>query len=216
MMYDLHTHTLLSDGELLPTELIRRMAVLGYDVMAITDHVDRSNITATIRAIERVRPSAEAFGISLLTGVEITHVPPADITLLAKEAKNEGADIVVVHGETPVEPVATGTNAVACSCEYVDILAHPGLIREEDAMAAAENGIFLEITARGGHNRTNGFVARVAEKCGCNLVIDSDAHAPGDLMTGVSREVIAQGAGIPEEMRDKALNLKTNRFNFFS
>ena len=29
-MYDLHTHTILSDGEMLPIELIRRMAVMGY------------------------------------------------------------------------------------------------------------------------------------------------------------------------------------------
>ena len=28
-MYDLHTHSILSDGEMLPIELIRRMAVIG-------------------------------------------------------------------------------------------------------------------------------------------------------------------------------------------
>ena len=39
-MYDFHTHTLLSDGDLLPTELLRRMQVLGYTVVGITDHVD--------------------------------------------------------------------------------------------------------------------------------------------------------------------------------
>ena len=42
-MYDLHTHSILSDGEMLPIELIRRMAVLGYTTVAITDHVDPSN-----------------------------------------------------------------------------------------------------------------------------------------------------------------------------
>src|SRR5208282_6217393 len=42
-LYDLHTHTILSDGEMLPSELVRRMAVMGYTTVAITDHVDTSN-----------------------------------------------------------------------------------------------------------------------------------------------------------------------------
>ncbi|WP_429885909.1 PHP domain-containing protein, partial [Geoalkalibacter halelectricus] len=43
-MIDLHTHTLFSDGELIPAELIRRAAVAGYTALAITDHVDLSNL----------------------------------------------------------------------------------------------------------------------------------------------------------------------------
>lgn len=211
-MYDLHTHTILSDGELLPCELLRRMAVLGYHTVAITDHVDLSNISGTIAAVERVRSSAEEYGIRLLTGVEITHVPPPEIPILARRAKDEGADIVVVHGETVVEPVAPGTNMAACTCEYVDLLAHPGLITPAEAKEAAERNIFLEITARGGHNRTNGHVVRVAGQTGCALVVDSDAHGPGDLMSQRAREVIASGAGLLPEGVDRILTLKTNRF----
>ena len=211
-MYDLHTHTILSDGELLPCELIRRMAVLGYQTVGITDHVDMSNITSTICAVERIRSSAEEYGIRLLTGVEITHVPPVEIPKLAHLAKDEGADIVVVHGETVVEPVTPGTNRSACTCEYVDILAHPGMITIEEGKEAAERGIFLEITARSGHNRTNGHVARVARETGCSLVVDSDAHAPGDLMTERARELIALGSGISPEKAREILTLKTNRF----
>lgn len=211
-MYDFHTHTLLSDGELLPTELLRRLKVAGYSAVAITDHVDRSNIAETITAIERVRPSAEEMGIRLLTGVEITHVPPAEIGELADFAKKNGAEIVVVHGESPVEPVAPGTNHAACSSPDVDILAHPGLINQEDAMLAAKNNIALEITARGGHNRANGYIARISEECGCIIVIDSDAHHPGDLMSDVARKVIAKGAGIKPEIVNELLSIRTNRF----
>jgi histidinol phosphatase-like PHP family hydrolase len=75
-MYDLHTHTILSDGELLPVELIRRMAVIGYGTVAITDHVDASNVTEVVNALRQVRNSAKLFGVELLCGVEITHVPP--------------------------------------------------------------------------------------------------------------------------------------------
>ncbi|WP_319539379.1 histidinol phosphate phosphatase domain-containing protein [uncultured Methanospirillum sp.] len=211
-MYDLHTHTILSDGELLPCELIRRMAVLGYDTVGITDHADASNISTIISSIEKIRGSAEEYGVRLLTGVEITHVPPSEIRRLAKQAKEEGADIVVVHGETVVEPVAPGTNMQACTCEHVDILAHPGLITKEDAAEAAERDIFLEITARGGHNRTNGHVAMVAGETGCNLVVDSDAHAPGDLMSERMKELVIRGAGVPSGRASEILNLKTNRF----
>jgi len=211
-MYDLHTHTIISDGELLPCELIRRMAVLGYETVGITDHADMSNISSTISAIERIRSSAEEFGVTLLTGVEITHVPPSEIHRLAKQAKDEGADIVIVHGETVVEPVAPGTNMQACTCENVDVLAHPGLITREEAEEAAERGIFLEITARGGHNRTNGHVVRIAEAVCCNLVVDSDAHTPSDLMSARARELVVRGAGVSPEHAAGILTLKTNRF----
>ncbi len=158
-MYDLHTHTILSDGELLPCELIRRMAVLGYDTVGITDHADASNISTIISSIEKIRGSAEEYGVRLLTGVEITHVPPSEIRRLAKQAKEEGADIVVVHGETVVEPVAPGTNMQACTCEHVDILAHPGLITKEEAADrhartgchARDNGTGVGITAQTGY-----------------------------------------------------------------
>ena len=145
-LYDLHTHSILSDGEMLPIELIRRMAVLGYTTVAITDHVDTSNTTSVIQSLDLVRESAKIFGVRLLCGVEITHVPPSQIAGLAKSAKDSGADIVIVHGETTVEPVAPGTNHAACTCRYVNVLAHPGLITREDAILAAKNGIALEIT----------------------------------------------------------------------
>ena len=44
MRADLHTHTVYSDGELIPAELVRRAMVLGHDVIAITDHVDMTNV----------------------------------------------------------------------------------------------------------------------------------------------------------------------------
>lgn len=210
-MYDLHTHTIHSDGELLPTELIRRAAVLGYDTIAITDHADRSNLSQLIRMTEAVRSSAEEFGVRLLTGVEITHVPPREIPELARLAKNEGAEIVVVHGETVVEPVCRGTNAAACGCEHVDILAHPGLIAVEDALSAVQNGVLLEITSRGGHNRTNGHVLKIAGEAGCGLVVDSDTHAPGDLMTKEARKTVAVGAGMNPDAADNVLSEITVR-----
>ena len=85
-LYDLHTHSILSDGEMLPIELIRRMAVLGYSIVAITDHVDTSNTVPVIATLKLVQESARLFGVRLLCGVEITHVPPTQIAGLARQA----------------------------------------------------------------------------------------------------------------------------------
>ena len=211
-LYDLHTHSILSDGEMLPIELIRRMAVLGYTTVAITDHVDASNTTSVIESLNQVRESAKIFGVKLLCGVEITHVPPSQIADLAKLAKTQGADIVIVHGETPVEPVAAGTNHAACTCKYVNVLAHPGLITKEDAFLAAKNGIALEITSRGGHNRTNGHVVLVARETSCQIVVDSDAHAPHDLLDERAKFVVAKGAGLTDAECKQVISLNIDQF----
>ncbi|MGA2934376.1 MAG: histidinol phosphate phosphatase domain-containing protein [Methanomicrobiales archaeon] len=213
-MYDLHTHSTLSDGDMLPIELVRRAAVLGYRTLAITDHVDSGNLSQVIAAQIPLKDLAAAFGVTLLTGVEITHVPPSYIPLLARRAKDEGADIVLVHGETVVEPVAPGTNLAACTCREVDLLAHPGLITAEVAREAACRGIALEITSRAGHNRTNGHVVLEARSAECTIVVDSDAHGPHDLMEGGAREAVARGAGLSAPEAAAALTLNIEKWLF--
>ena len=210
-MYDLHTHTILSDGEMLPIELIRRMAVVGYTTVAITDHADHSNIQEILATLVKVRESAQIYGVRLLCGVELTHVPPSQIASLAKSAKELGADIVIVHGETTVEPVAPGTNHAACGCRYVNVLAHPGLITIKDARLAAKNGIALELTSRGGHNRTNGHVAQIALEAGCQLVVDSDAHAPHDILDEQAKFIVAKGAGLTDAQCKEVISLNIDQ-----
>ncbi|NYT07402.1 MAG: histidinol phosphate phosphatase domain-containing protein [Methanomicrobiales archaeon] len=209
-MYDLHTHSSLTDGELIPIELVRRMAVLGYSTVAITDHADPANLHFLISAVRKVKDAAGLYGVKLLCGVELTHIPPAMIASCAREARTCGADIVVVHGETTVEPVAEGTNTAACTCTDVDILAHPGLITVEDAEAAREFGVALEITSRGGHNRTNGHIVTVAREAGCSLVVNSDAHGPRDLLDERAKFLVARGAGLKKEECARVLALNTN------
>lgn len=128
-------------------------------------------------------------------GVELTHIPPDLISPLTLRARALGAQIVLVHGETVVEPVPPGTNQRAIAAG-VDILAHPGLIAEEEVIQAREKMVFLEITARKGHSLTNGHVARLAQKVGASLVFNTDAHAPDDLISRDSALKIAMGAGL--------------------
>jgi histidinol phosphatase-like PHP family hydrolase len=205
MMIDLHTHTLFSDGELTPSELVRRAKVNGYQAIALTDHADFTNIELLLGGAKKARYLEEGYDIKVLAGVEITHVPPKLILNLARLAKELGAEIVVVHGESPVEPVAALTNLAAVECEDVDILAHPGFITEEEARLAADNGVCLEITSRYGHNVTNGHVALMAKQAGAKLVVDTDTHSPEDLVTREKALAVARGAGLTLQEAQVAL-----------
>ncbi|MCL2143735.1 MAG: PHP domain-containing protein, partial [Methanomassiliicoccaceae archaeon] len=61
MRIDLHTHTILSDGELTPSELVRRAMVLGHDAIAITDHVDMTNVDLVVPAILKAAELGEDY-----------------------------------------------------------------------------------------------------------------------------------------------------------
>ncbi|MFB0532193.1 MAG: histidinol phosphate phosphatase domain-containing protein [Desulfatiglandales bacterium] len=204
-MVDLHTHSLFSDGELLPSELVRRLENMGYSCVAITDHVDVSNLDFVIpRLINVARDLNQRQSVKVIPGAEITHVPPGLIESLVKKARELGAEIVLAHGETIIEPVAKGTNRAAI-LSGVDILAHPGLIEVEDLRLATERGVYLEISARHGHSFTNGYVARWAKEFGARLVLNSDAHSPHDLMTRQFSQMVAHGTGLGENAFEEML-----------
>lgn len=206
MVSDFHTHTTLSDGVLLPMELIRRCIVNGYAALGIADHSSASTMGRVVREVRRDCALAQQYwGFSAFPGIELTHVPAASIGELAAEARRMGAAHVVVHGQSPVEPVEPGTNLAAVSCEDVDVLAHPGDLTEEEARLAAENGVFLELTAKDGHSLGNGRVARVALDAGAKLVVNSDGHTPGQLLTEEKARKIARLAGLTHAQVEQAL-----------
>ncbi len=194
-MIDLHVHSVFSDGELTPSEIVRRCSELGYRGVAITDHVDFTNVQTVLSSLEKMKDYRDDYEIPLLIGVEITHVPPKLIGRAVELAWKEGAEIVIVHGETVVEPVKEGTNYYAVQ-EEIDVLAHPGLIDLKTAEIAKENGVYLEITTRKGHCLTNGYVAKIAEEVGCELVLNNDAHSPEDFVSVDLAEKILRGAGV--------------------
>lgn len=197
-MIDLHTHSLFSDGVLVPSELVRRAVMKGYEVIAVTDHTDASNLDFVIpRVAAACRELGRRWNITALPGVELTHIPPETFADLVPKARSLGAVIVVAHGETLVEPVHPGTNRAAVEAG-VDILAHPGLITKEEAELAKQKCVFLEITSRKGHSLSNGHVAAMAALTGARLVIDTDTHEPGDLITDDFARAILSGAGLSE------------------
>jgi histidinol phosphatase-like PHP family hydrolase len=208
---DLHSHTIFSDGELIPSELARRAEHKGLKGIGITDHADASNMDFIIPRIKKAAEELnKTLDIMIIPGIEITHVPPVLIKDAAQKARSLGAAIIIVHGETIAEPVAQGTNHAALESD-IDVLAHPGLISMEDVLLAKKRGIFLEITARKGHSLANGHVAQLAKQAGAGLVVNTDTHAPGDLIDDHQARLVVQGAGLKEtdfnDMQENALSL---------
>lgn len=194
---EFHTHTFFSDGFLSPIELIRRAYVLGDDVVALTDHVDCTNIEHVLGCQLKLG-DRDFWGVKVLVGVELTHTPVKDICEMVDTARGLGAQIVVGHGETPCEPVEEGSNRAYIE-GGVDVLAHPGNLSVEDTQLAADAGVFLELTSREGHREGNPFVAGAALEAGADLVVDTDAHRPEDLITQGQALQVALDAGLCEE-----------------
>ena len=63
--YDLHCHSTASDGILTPTEVVLRAHEKGVNVLALTDH-------DTVAGVPEARKQAEALGIPLINGVELS------------------------------------------------------------------------------------------------------------------------------------------------
>ena len=213
MIYDFHTHTFLSDGVNSPIELIRFACAYGYGCIGISDHVSYSNLENIICSIKADCKLAEKYwSIKVIPGVELTNVPAESIDSMAKEAKEAGAMMVLVHGETIVEEVEEGTNLAAVNSKYVDLLAHPGLLTMEEAKLAAMNGIFIEITSRTGHSLCNGRVVQVGREAGVRFLLNSDSHTHNDLYKGDFQKEIALGSGLSGREYEEII--KSNQKNF--
>jgi histidinol phosphatase-like PHP family hydrolase len=200
MICDFHTHTFYSDGSLSPLELIRRASAAGYHAIALTDHVGQGSLVRVLQEIrEDCALATDHWDILAIPGVELTHLPPQVLPEAARRAKELGASIVVVHGETLIEPVIKGTNLAAVQCPFVDILAHPGHLTLEEAELACHNGVFIEITTRQGHCLANSQVANIATQAGARLLLNSDAHDPEDLLDQDIICTTARAAGFEDD-----------------
>ena len=194
-----HTHTFFSDGVLSPVELVRRAYVSGHGLICMTDHADFTNLEHVLNCQNKILGNI-SWDIDVRVGVELTHIPVDKMEGLAGKARDFGAQVVIVHGESPVEPVEVGTNEMAVSLKEVDILAHPGnTLTVEQAEKARENEVFLELTTRRGHSQGNKHVVKVGLEAGAGFIVDTDAHEPDDFITFEQALKVAEEAGLPKE-----------------
>jgi len=213
MIYDFHTHTFLSDGKNSPIELVRFAVVCGYRCIALTDHGSYSNLDFIISRIKKDCELAEKYwDINAIPGVELTNVPSKSIDDMAGAARELGAKIVAVHGESITENVEPGTNMEAVKSKYIDFLAHPGMLKLEEAKLAAQNGIFIEISSRVGHSLTNGLVVSIGREAGVKFLINSDAHSHNDLFRSGMQERVGLGSGLRKDEIEEIYNKNYKEF----
>ena len=199
-IFDFHTHTTISDGHAAPLVMARRCLENGYGAYVCSDHVDETSVERRVPEIVAACQEVEReLELPAIPAVEVTRVPPERVAAVAARARSLGARLVVVHGETLGDFPQPGLNLAAARCADVDILGHPGLISNQAAEAARENGIHLEISAAGLHGLTNGHVAKVAVSLGAHLVLDSDAHRPEVLLTAQRAQNLLEGSGLEVE-----------------
>ncbi len=203
--YDFHSHTFLTDGRASATDMWREADVLGHQALAVTDHVALEDPKPLLDRLRQEAAAWEGEELTTLIGVEVTMIPPRKIPDVVRAARRAGAEIVIVHGETPANPVPMGTNRAAVELNEVDVLAHPGFLTVSDAELAKAHDVVLELTARALHMVTNGHVARTALEVGNDLVVDSDAHATDQLVSAAHARQVARGAGVPDSAVTRVL-----------
>lgn len=195
----------------MPSEMAIRYAAAGYKIIAVTDHADYSNIEFVVKSTLRFTKHWPAYSpIKVLPGIELTHLPLAQFAPLARFARKQGIKIIIGHGESPVEPVIEGTNRAALESD-IDILAHPGEISRQDIKLAKKRNIFLEVTSRAGHCRSNSWVIKHALDVNAPLILNHDSHGPEDIITPKETLDNALKSGLTRSKISK-INLRVMRF----
>jgi putative hydrolase len=196
-------HSDWSDGGSDIREMAEAAKELGHAYFVLTDHSPRltvANGLSTERLLaqleEVARLNAELAPFRILTGIEVDILP--DGSLDQTDAILSRLDLVVgsVHSELRM-PSAPMTRRLvsALANPHLDILGHltgrmvtgkrhrpPSEFDAEIVFAAAARfDKAIEINSRPERLDPPKRILRLAVEAGCRFVIDSDAHAPGQL-----------------------------------
>lgn len=198
---DLHAHTDWSDGHASITEMAVAAKARGYEYLAITDHSPRitvvnglgpERLVAQRRMIDAA--NGEVDGITVLQGIEVDILE--DGTLDLPDDALAALDLVIAspHVKLRMERAAMTERMVrAVRHPHVDIVGHPtgrrpgsraGADYDFEAVfrEAASNGVVMEIDCDPARMDLSPELAALAASCGCRLSLDSDAHAPDQLV----------------------------------
>jgi putative hydrolase len=224
---DCHTHSTWSDGGSPIDEMARAARDLGHEYMVLTDHSPRLTVAKGLSA-ERLREqlgvvralNEEMAPFRILTGIEVDIFE--DGSLDQEEDLLAELDVVVasVHSKLRMErEPMTQRMVVAAANPHVDILGHctgrlvVGRGRPESefdaelVFAACQRfGTAVEINSRPERLDPPRRLLRLALDMGCQVAIDTDAHAPGQLEWQVYGCLRAADCGVPAE---RVINTKT-------
>lgn len=143
-MIDLHSHTLHSDGDRTPAQLLAEAAAAGIEVLSVTDH-------DTVSGIAECRDAARTSGVRLIPGIELS-------------CELHGREVHVLGHFLDERSKALGKLAQAMLAERRERM-------ERMVARAAEvgfSGVTMEkvIACSGGENLGRPHLARVLVDCG--------------------------------------------------
>ena len=197
---DLHMHTTRSDGRDSIDAMVKAAIERGHEYIALTEHskalpmangFDAARVRKSVTEIEAAR--ARHPGITILHGLEVDILADGELDLDDDTLALLDWVVVSIHSHFSQAPaVATERALRAVRHPLVHAFGHPSgrLIGSRDpvafdvekvAVAASENGVAMEINASPERLDLSDVNARLALEKGCRFVIDTDAHATGQL-----------------------------------
>jgi putative hydrolase len=199
---DCHSHSNWSDGGSPIKEMAQAARDLGHQYLVLTDHSPRLTVAHGLNAERLVEQLAvvdelneELAPFRILRGIEVDILE--DGSLDQDDELLGQLDVVVasVHSKLRMErPAMTDRMLAAIESPHTDILGHctgrllvgrgrPQSTFDADQVfdACARTGTAVEINARPERQDPPDDLLALALQLGCQVSIDSDAHAPGQL-----------------------------------
>ena len=202
LLGDCHCHSDWSDGGSPIAEMALAARDFGHQYMALTDHsprltvahgLDRERLLRQLDVVAELNEELAPFRI--LTGIEVDILEDGtldqDPDLLAR------LDVVVasVHSKLRMDAGPMTKRLLAAVTDpHVDVLGHPtgrliaGRGRPESTYdheavfrACAASNTAVEVNSRPERQDPRAELVAIAIAAGCELMIDTDAHAPGQL-----------------------------------
>lgn len=195
---DLHMHTEWSDGNHTIEEMVAGAAAFGHEYVCISDHASGPGIVSGLdddelrEQIGRIREVAADAPIEVFAGVEANIDAEGRITVADDVLADLDIVVASIHSAMDMDAEAA-TERLVTAIEHpsVDVIGHPStrLINRRPAMpfdvervaaAAAEHGTALEVNANPARLDLWGSAVHTAIDAGATVVIDTDAHSPGE------------------------------------
>jgi putative hydrolase len=217
---DCHSHSDWSDGGSPVREMAEAARDLGHEYLVLTDHSPRLTVAHGLNP-ERLRQqlalvaelNEELAPFRILTGIEVDILE--DGALDQEEELLASLDVVVasVHSKLRMDrPEMTRRMVKAIESPHTDILGHctgrilvgrgrPQSEFDPEAVfaACARTGTAVEINSRPERRDPPHELLVAALEAGCEVTIDTDAHAPGQLEWQVLGCEQAVAAGVAAE-----------------
>jgi len=217
---DCHSHSDWSDGGSPVLEMAEAARDLGHEYLAMTDHsprltvahgLDAERLARQLDLVDELNHRLSPFRI--LTGIEVDILE--DGTLDQDDELLAELDVVVasVHSKLRMDaPEMTRRMLRAIESPHTDILGHctgrilvgrgrPQSTFDAEAVfaACAQTGTAVEINSRPERLDPPVELLDLALSLDCVVVIDTDAHAPGQLEWQRNGCEVAVTAGVPAD-----------------